>query len=495
MAKLLKNSRGKNKITFKIPKFNGGNLKERRDLYYKKATVFIKRRPMASFFIALGILFLAIVANTLLTPKPKTAANTTVAKNVSVYKIGSAASVTYSAKIDKKGVIEIVAQTPGIVSAINVSEGQQVSKGNVLVSLSNNYQGGNALGVSREIAALQYQNIKDTYDTQKGIIDNQRAAADANHDNFDKLRDITNQGINNTQSSIDLNNDILSTLNSTLTNLQNTNVGGANDAMILATKEQISQFQAAVNQLNAAQKQAQYSVDTNNPPTHLADSAHDIAIKQLDLAQKALDLTRETSKLQLQLAQISEATMYPAAPFGATVEKIHVAIGQSVNPGAPLITLSSNTKNATAEVLVPYDTAKKVSQLQDSILHVGTKTFSLRPEYISAEEAGGQMSSVIYTLPDTAYSQVSDGQYIKVEIPIGYPDTISTIPYLPIDSVFQTQDGAFVYVASNNKALARHVDLGDVVGKNVAILNGLKKSDSVILDRNVIEGEKVKVTN
>src|SRR5688572_5596509 len=106
-------------------------------------TKFVKRRPMASFFIALGILFAAIVLNSLLTPAPKTSEKTQAIKEVSVYKIGTAPKATFAAKVDKKGVIQIVAQTPGIVSNINAYEGQQVYRGNTLVSLSSNYQGGN----------------------------------------------------------------------------------------------------------------------------------------------------------------------------------------------------------------------------------------------------------------------------------------------------------------------------------------------------------------
>ncbi len=56
--------------------------RERAKSTYSKSVIFIKRRPMASFFIALGMLFLLIVANSLLTPKPKSASKTAPIKEV-----------------------------------------------------------------------------------------------------------------------------------------------------------------------------------------------------------------------------------------------------------------------------------------------------------------------------------------------------------------------------------------------------------------------------
>ncbi len=482
-------SRVKNSISSKFSDLRFG---ERRKSLTTKTTKYIKRRPMASFFIALVILLLVMILNTILTPKPKEANTASAAKEVAIYQIGKAPRATFSAKIDKKGVIQIVAQTPGIVSGINVVEGQVVTRGQNLVSLSSNYQGGNALSVSREIAATQYMNTKDTFDTQKGIIGNQREIADQSRESADEQRQITEQSITDTRRVIDLNASIIVSLETSLSALESS--GGAPD-QILGLRQQIAQYRAGQAQLEAAQRQARFAADTNNPPTRLADLAHDLTLKQLDVQEKALRMGLEISKLQLQLAQISEATMYPAAPFDGVVEKVHVSYGQAVNPGTPLVTISSNNQAATATVTVPYETAGKVSRIEESTFYIKGKKYNIMPEFVSNEATDGPLNSVIYALPDTLYSSVTDGQYIKVEIPIGNADSVSTIPYLPIDIVFQTQEGAYTYVAKNGKVVAKKVELGDIVGSNVAITAGLGSQDSVILDRNVIEGEKVKISN
>lgn len=447
---------------------------------------------MASFFIALIILLLAIVLNSLLTPQPKTVEESAALKEVRVYQIGSAPRVKFAAKVDKEGVIQIVAQTPGIVSAINVYEGQQIFRGTNLLSLANNYQGGNALTVQRQLAATQYQNVIDTYDSQKALIGNQREMARLADENSEEMRMIASQSVGETRDLITLNASVIVSLENTIAALEQT---GGDPATITQTRGLLVQARGANNQLYQGLRTADLQSDADNPPAQMSVLQKEMTLKQLDIQDKAIDLSREVSRLQLTFAQISESSMYPAAPFDAVVEKVHVVIGQSVNPGMPLVTIAGVNKHATVVANVPSGTAKKISNIEDSTLYVGNEKYLIKPEYISREATEGLLSSVTYSLPEEAYDKAVDGEYINVEIPIGMPDTIGTIPYIPIDIVFQTQDGAFVYVVREGRAESKKIALGDVVGSNVAVEDGLANRDQVILDRNVIEGEEVKVTN
>lgn len=468
------------------------NLSGRRKIYYSKSVAFIKRRPMASFFIAMAVLFLAIFLNALLTPQPKTAEKDAVVKPVNIYRIGSAPRVNFSAKVDKEGVIQIVAQTPGIVSSVNVFEGQVVYRGSNLISLANNYQGGNALSVQRQMAATQYQNIKDTYETQKSLISNQKLLASKVDENSDEMRAITERSVGETRDLITLNASVIVSLEETIRTLEQT---GGDPATITQTRSLLVQARSANNQLYQGLRNSEYQASGQNPPAELSDLQRESTLKQLEVQEKALDLSREASRLQLVLAQISEATMYPAAPFEGIVQKVHVVLGQAVNPGMPLVTLAGTNKNATVTATVPAETAKKISDIEDSVLHIGGQEYLALPDYISTEATDGLLNSVTFALPDEVYDKVSDGEYIKIEVPIGNADTLETLPYIPIDIVSQTQDGAYVYVLKNNQAESKKITLGDVVGSNVAVLSGLSNLDQVILDRNIIDGEKVKATN
>ena len=77
-------------------------------------------------------------------------------------------------------------------------------------------------------------------------------------------------------------------------------------------------------------------------------------------------------------------------------------------------------------------------------------------------------------------------------MPVGGVQTSST-PFIPIDSVFQAQDQSVVHVADKGVVKSKTVQLGQVMGQFVEIIQGLSNGDQVILNRNVIDGDKVKV--
>lgn len=449
-----------------------------------------KQHPTRTFFGLLALLIAMIaIGNKLRQPKTEAKAKPTI-KAVSTYKAGTVPRANFSAYIEKSGVVQIVSTTGGIVYQVNVTDGQAVNKGTLLVSLANNYYGGNALSLNRQLAEKSNQLTEQTYDTQKDLVNRQREIANQNASNFEKLRDITNQSIADTQNSINLNNEVISTLN---TNIQNLSADPAGNAsLILSSKQLLSQFQSANNQLNAALRSAQYQADTNNPPSHLADEQKNLAMKQLDIQDKSLDINREISRLQLAIARVNEATMYPAAPQNGIVEQVLVRPGQMVGAGTPLLVFSgSSNKTLKATVYLPKEIAKNLSKTEATNFYIGNKTVAAMPTYVSQEATNGNLYAAVYLLPAENYADTTDKSYVQASLPIGYPDTSMAAAFVPLDAIYQTQDSAWIYVDENNIARAKEVKLGDVFGSFVQVESGLEKGGEVILDRNVSDGDQV----
>lgn len=453
---------------------------------------FAEQRPLTSLFVVLGILLSLIVAGSILR---KSAVEEEIKelppKIVETYKIGTAPTITIQAKIEKSGVVNIVAQTSGVVQKFHLREGQNVGRGTRLISLSTNYLAGNALSLQRELAESQHQNVENTFDLQKILIDKQKEAAEKTDTNADELRSITDKSLSETRSSIDLNNDILASINEKLTNLEATNVDGSNDELILQTKQLKSQFETANNQLTSALRTAEYQASDDKPAAELANLQREITQKQLELQEKALDLSLETSLIQLKLAQINESLMFPASPIAGKIERIHVRFGQQVSPGTPLVTLSGGEKSLEAIVEVPGRIARQVSKLEESTLVIGFETTSAAPLHISSEVTNGQLYSIVYAIPDNFTNRLDDSSFIRVVIPVGYADTGQSVPFVPLDAVVQTQDQDFVFVLENNKASSRKVSLGAVTGKFVEVRSGLEDENTVIVSRNVVSGDEV----
>lgn len=459
--------------------------------YRVNTTTFLRRRPLTSFFAALLALLLLIFAGNIISkPATEVTANQTV-KKVDVYTIGAIPKINVQAQVQKDGVVTIMAQSPGIVQKVSVHAGDSVRKGVNLVSLSTNYQGGSVASLSRQIAEVQLANVNDTFDRQKDIIAKQKDLANKGAENTDQLRQISQKSLDDTNSLINLNQDIVNTLNSNLQTLVSTNVGGANDALILATKQQISSFQSAVNQLNTSSRNLSFSTNVDNQPTRMVNLSRDIAIGQLDTQEKALDLSKKVAQIQLNLAQVNEALMFPAAPVAGIVQKIYVHTGQSVTPGTPLVTIYNAGGNVSAIARVPQRVATSVSRIEESKLHVGDRTFEELPNFVSTQATDAQQYSIIFTIPEEFRDQTSNMGFIAVEIPIGHTDSNSVIPFIPLEAVFQTQDSAFVYVIDGQKALSRKVTLGEVLGQDVSVVSGLVDGDQIILNRNIMSGNLV----
>lgn len=461
----------------------------------KTVLAYVDKKPYKSFFIVLGtLLLLIILSNILGSPRPQEKPPVALTKQVNVYSVGAVPRLNVAAQIEKSGVLRINALTPGVVSAINKKVGQSFRKGETLLRLSTNYQGGNSASLSRLLAQRQYQNVADTYDLNKDIIKKQREIAEKADTQADELRAISEKSISETQSLINLNNEILAGLDRNLSNLEATNVGGANDALILSTKQLKAQFLAANNSANGALRMTQFNTASDKPPAELSNLQKEVTLQQLALQERMLDLNREVSKIQLQIAQVTEAMMFPAAPVSGTVQRISVKAGQQVNPGQELMIISETAKAdpVVAIVYVSRDLSKRVSKLEPSVLHINdTATIEAFPFYVTQDAIQGQLYGVYFNIPKQYVADVTERGFISVELPIGYFDTGSSVPYIPIDAIYQTKDQDYVFVAEGGKAVAKLLDLGEVFGNFVEIKKGLGSGDMVILNRNVIAGDPI----
>lgn len=468
-------------------------IKEKSKKIYTKIAKILEKRPLMTFFFLLLILFISIAIGSFITkPKPQDEEKTKEPIVVETYSIGSAPKITVSAQIENNGVIQISAQTAGIVNKVSVKEGQSIQRAQTLISLSTNYQGANASSVQRQFASVQSQTAQITYLAQKDIITKQREIAEKTDANSDEIKNITQKSITDTKGLVTLNDSILSTLSTNLATLEANNIGGVNDALILQTKQLQSQFLSTTNQTKSSLRVSELQTDENKPPMQLSNLQKDAAIKQLDLQEKTLKLNVEASGLQVKLAQINESLMFPASPFAGTIEKVHVRLGQQVTPGVPLVTISSKGKTQTAVAYVPQNIAVGISKLNPSYLVVEDKKYEVIPSYISQVAVNGQLYAVIFAMPQEIGTTLPDKSFIDVEIPVGYSYTSSTVPFVPLDSVHQTQDKAVVFVIKDEKAEGKTVTLGKIQGNFIEITSGLEANDTIIVSRNITSGDFVK---
>lgn len=478
------------------------NLKKIRTFFSsvgKKIATIIDKRPMVSFFGILAIIIiLIIVGNFLRKPAPASEEAEKQPKTVDIFSIGKAPRMTLSGKVEKTGALKIVAQSPGVVQMINVLEGARVYKGQTLIGLSTNYQGGNISSVSRQLAEKSATSTEENYPAQMALIARQKEAAEQGDINADEMRAISTSSIQATRDLIALNQEILNSIDQQISFLQSQPSTPEIEATILGAKQGKAGVSSGLMGLKTALASAEYQSTAGNPPEKLSDLGKDIAIGQLQLQEKSLNLAKEVSQLNLRIAQISESLMYPASPCKGTLERVHVNLGQAINPGQPVASIVCDKNVANVVVLVSGDVARELSRLETSKMIAGDTILELMPRYISSEPTDGALHSVLFTLPEDIGDRLGNSTSIKVEVPVGNASSTASVPYVPIDAVFQTQASSILYVASQSAegawtAQGKEVTLGQVFGSYVEVQKGLSTSDQVILNRNVISGDKVAI--
>lgn len=454
----------------------------------------VERKPLTSFYISLAVLFFLLLLGSILSnlgsaPEEKKV----LVKNVSVYHIGKAPSITLQGKIEKTGIVKLIAQTAGVVQTIHVAQGDNVAKGTSIISLSTNYQGGDAMSLQRQLAQTQYTNVIETFDTQKDIIKKSREITEKSNTNTIELRDISGKSLDETRSLITTNENLLTSINTNLTNMEADNVSGKNDATILQVKQAQAGVQAGLNQLRSGLRNLEYSTNSDKSPTQLANLQKDITLKQLDLQEKALEMSKEISRLQLNLAYVSESVMHPASPYKAIVEKIMVNEGQYVTPGTLLAILACPQPNINVTALAPREIAQAISLAEVSQITIGKNKIAVTPSYISQNATDGQLYSIQYQIANDSKDQVTDNEFISITVPLTYDETEKETPYIPIDAVYQSQNETYVFVVQNGQAATKKITLGNVYGKYAELISGLEKGDLIIMDRTIVAGEQVKV--
>jgi multidrug efflux pump subunit AcrA (membrane-fusion protein) len=468
--------------------------------FYKLITQNLLNHPERSFFSVLGILFLFIVIGNFIRKPPMIKNPVIPVKAVSVFSVGSAPKLKMTAKIEKSGAIKLVAQTGGVVQGIYATLGQSVSRGSQLFWISTNYQGGTMPTVTREIAQASNKLINDSFDSQKENIQRRRDLANTQYNQFTDLRDISTQSITDTKNLIAFNEQLASSIDTQLNALTVNNADHANDALILQVNQAKSGILSGLLSLKSSLRNVEYQTDSTKATSNLSSLTKDMTLLQLDLEEKSLNLNKEISGLNLTLARINEAMMYPSSPVNGTIERVYVSIGQNISQGTVLATITGNSDSAVAIVSVSKEIAGKISKLEPSTLYIGNDKVELIPKYISREPTEGSFNSIIYSISDEYSSKLTNGSSIVIDIPVGSIGASSIVPYIPLDAIFQTQNEAYLFTATSSGSNAlqvesRWVKLGPVYGAFVEVIEGLHKGDQVILDRNVIDGDKITINN
>lgn len=413
-----------------------------------------------------------------------------VSKSVEVIDFGSQEQeLTVAAKVKNLSTVTLVAQSNGPVSQLAVVEGTHVLPGYAITQQSSAYSAGSAAILQRQTAQTNVSFATRQLELVTESVVQARSQADRSRDNTEELRLLSEKAVADTKDVISLSETQLADLEAQLTDAIN---GGATADVVTGLRSGVI---ATKNGLVAARTQLrslEYQVDTDKPPTQLADTAYDMVYTTTQLQLETVEMQKKLADLALKSAYIAEAATRVQAPFAGRIEKIFVQKGQYLTVGTPVAVLQGDSGNLCIQISITGSLASSIDQTKNLGVRLGQELIELPITHVSQTNVKGSLYEVLALVPHNLEDSFYDGQSIEVVLPIGnQPDFGKVAMMLPLDAVYMTNTDTFVYVMSEGVVEKKTVVLGEVLSEKVEIISGIEVGEQVILDRTVVAGELV----
>lgn len=258
-------------------------------------------------------------------------------------------------------------------------------------------------------------------------------------------------------------------------------------------------YQYRLDQAEAALASAQSALDTAQRNLNYAEESlrkslisqaeYNSALAAFKSSKSALD----GAKANLESARSSFSGSYLTAPESGTISSLNVSVGQYINPGAPLATITDASR-----LLIKTG----IGESQIGMLKKGQKVLLSRP---------GLETPVNAFVRGFGISPLANGATYPLEIEVPNPrplmpgqvvsarilaNSYQNLLYTSLTNFANEFGKVYAYtVDAGNKAHKKEVALGRIIGENVLIESGLEPGDLIVTSgsENLEDGAKVEI--
>jgi len=137
--------------------------------------------------------------------------------------------------------------------------------------------------------------------------------------------------------------------------------------------------------------------------------------------------------------------------------------------------------------------ASVVDVSSPSVMSVDGQEISVFPQNISRGIADDQSYVLTYDIDQKYADLFVNNEYVEVFIPIETKAQSENEILVPLDAVRLMNEGSIIFIVENDIARSRVVTTGEVVGGFIFVKGDISENDSIILNRNVFDGDRVDV--
>lgn len=231
----------------------------------------------------------------------------------------------------------------------------------------------------------------------------------------------------------------------------------------------------------------------------VSQSSLDAATTSLQTATADYNLAKaniNAAKISLQTLQDQKANATICAPISGIIDSKNVSVGQYLTTQGSNIVLAKINDTSVLNAVI------QVEQDRLSLIQVGQKaTVTL--------DGSDKTFEGIVTNIDPSADPASRSFKCKITInqkdPELMPGIFTTVSFsglaaktaitVPMEAVIEDGGKYYLYLAKNNKAVRREVQIGEILNQTISIQSGIQEGDSVIISNvNMLQdGDSIKV--
>jgi membrane fusion protein (multidrug efflux system) len=215
-----------------------------------------------------------------------------------------------------------------------------------------------------------------------------------------------------------------------------------------------------------------------------------ISQKEADQAASALQQARalgQVARARLRQAELNLSYTRVTAPIDGVTGRALQSIGSLVSPSGDSAMLTTLTRSDPIWVRFslsePEFAQVRGGEGKEAQVRIELADGTTYPEPAKLNFSGSTVDAQTSTVQMRAEVPnprlaLLPGQFVRVRVTAG---TVQAV-VVPQSAVLQNEGGRFVWVAAEGKAVQRPIRAGGWVGKDWAVLDGLKPGDQVIVD-------------
>lgn len=266
------------------------------------------------------------------------------------------------------------------------------------------------------------------------------------------------------------------------------------ELQVKETEAALSQAQAQAQNADAGLRRVRGMYENDNA----AQADLDAAVA--GAASAGAQVESVSKRLELAVRQVDYARLL--APTGGAIAEVLAEANENVNPGTPIVVLTSGRTAPEVEVAVPEGLIQQIEQ--DTAVTVVFGAIPGRTLHGVVTEVGVAATGTTFLVTvalDAGEREVRPG--MAAEVTFDFPDDGRGPRFVvPPEAVGEDRQGRFVFVAEPaGEGLAvvkrRAVTVGDFVPDGLEVLDGLVDGDQVITAgvSRVQDGADVRVTS